>query len=66
MNYECENLIEIFYKICIEIRTDLFLQMVAFFQVISYDDLILNIPYIKTIENFNSYPEFKFPTKEEI
>lgn len=38
----------------------------CFFSVISYDDLILNIPYIKTIENFNSFPEFKFPTKEEI
>lgn len=60
------DITDIFYKISLEIRSDLFLQVCCFLQIFTYDEMKMHIPYIYEIENFNSYPILNFRKNEEI
>ena len=48
--------VEKFFSIAKKIRSDLFLQICCLFHVFTYDELQLNISYVREIDHFKTFP----------
>lgn len=60
------KIITTLYKISLEIKSIHFLQQCCFFNILCYDEIIKNVPYVSKFNQFLSFPKIAIQSRDDI